>query len=304
MRAKASRQTYLLLINRVIDYIHDHLSEPLALEKLARLAHFSPFHFHRIFRALVGEPVHIFTRRLRLERAVFRMEHGPAGTLTRIALDCGFASSSDFSRAFKQAYGFSPRQYSRERFVQESKIRQDLLVNAGYNLGKLPDIRNPDGFRVRLLDRPAERIAYVRVIGCHDPERLLAGMNQLLDWGRQAGLVPGAPLIGMSQDDPDITPLNKYRYDWCLVLPPGVEASRELSPGRIPAHRFASLHCHGDIHRLDRAWRYLFNVWLPGSGYQPTHYPAQEVYRGYECPVDGSPFDIDCRIPIQPLASR
>jgi AraC family transcriptional regulator len=304
VRVKASRQVYLLRINRVIDYIHDHLAEPLSLEKLARVAHFSPFHFHRIFRSLVGEPVHVFVRRLRLERAVFHMSHGPRETLTRIALACGFASSSDFSRAFTQAYGFSPRGYSRERFVQESKIRQELMVNAGYNLGRLPDPRNPDGFRVRLLDRPAERIAYVRVIGCEAPDRLLAGLNRLLDWGRRMGLLPGAQLIGTSQDDPDITPMNKYRYDWCLVLPRGIEPDREVSAGRIPANRFASLYCHGDIHKLDRAWRYLFLVWLPGSGYQPTHEPAQEVYRGYDCPMDGSPFDIDCRVPVKPLGRR
>jgi AraC family transcriptional regulator len=304
MRVKASRETYLLRINRVIDHIHDHLNEPLSLEQLARVAHFSPFHFHRIFRALVGEPVHGFVRRLRLERAIFRMTHGPKATLTQIALACGFASSSDFSRAFTQAYGFSPRGYSRERFLEESKIRQDLMANAGYNLGKLPDARNPDGFRVRLLDRPAERIAYVRVIGCEKPEKLLAGLNRLLDWGRRSGLVPGARLIGTSQDHPDVTPLNKYRYDWCLVLPPGAEPGREVSAGRIPANRFASLHCQGDIHKLDRAWRHLFLVWLPGSGYQPTDEPAHEVYHGYDCPMDGSPFDIDCRVPVKRLGSR
>jgi AraC family transcriptional regulator len=304
MRIKESRQAYLLRINKVIDHIHDHLTEPLSLEQLARVAHFSPFHFHRIFRSLVGEPVHVFVRRMRLERAVSLMLHGSKATLTQIALTCGFASSSDFSRAFSQAYGFSPRGYSRERFLQESKIRQDLMANAGYNLGKVPDVRNPDGFRVRLLDRPAERIAYVRVIGCHEPDRLLAGLNRLLDWGRQTGLVPGALLIGMSQDNPDITPMNKYRYDWCLVLPAGVQPGREVSTGRIPANRFASLHCQGDIHKLDRAWRHLFLVWLPGSGYQPTHEPAQEVYRGYDCSMDGSPFDIDCRVPVKPLGRR
>ncbi len=304
MRAKESRQTYLLRINRVIDHIRDHLAEPLPLESLARVAHFSPFHFHRVFRALVGEPVHAFVRRLRLERAVFRMAHGPKASLTRTALACGFASSSDFSRAFTQAYGFSPRGFSRERFLRESKIRQDLLANAGYNLGKLPDASNPDGFRVRLVDRPAERIAYVRVIGCETPEKLLDGLNRLLDWGRRSGLVPGGQLIGMSQDDPDITPRKKYRYDWCLVLPPGVEAGREVNAGRIPANRFAALRCRGDIYRLDRAWRYLFIVWLPASGYQPMEDPAQEVYAHCDSAADLSAFDIDCRVPVKPLGHR
>src|SRR5262249_2824135 len=144
MRVKESRQVYQVRINRGIDYVSEHLDEPLPLEKLARLAHFSPFHFHRIFRALVGEPLHAFVRRLRLEKAVFRMRHGPKATLTEIALGCGFASSSDFSRAFKQVYGFSPRHESRERFLEGSKIRQDLLPNAGYDFTKLPDAGNPD----------------------------------------------------------------------------------------------------------------------------------------------------------------
>jgi AraC family transcriptional regulator len=304
MRVKESRQTYLLRINRVIDYIREHLTEALPLEKLARVAHFSPFHFHRIFRALVGEPVHVFVRRLRLERALFRMQHGPKASLTKIALESGFASSSDFSRAFSQAYGFSPRHFSRERFLQESKIRQDLLANAGYNFGKLPDARNPDGFRVSLVDRPAERIAYVRVIGGYNAEKILGGLNRLLDWGRQSGLFPGVQLVGMSPDDPDVTPMKKYRYDWCLVLPPGVEAGRDVSTGRIPANRFASLHCRGDIEKVDRAWRYLFHAWLPGSGYEPTHDPAMEIYRDSERALDMSEFDLDCRVPVRSLRIR
>jgi AraC family transcriptional regulator len=199
------------------------------------------------------------------------MLHGPRATLTEIAMACGFASSSDFSRAFKQAYGFSPRRYSREQFLKDSKIRQDLLANAGYGFGKLPDRRNPDRFRVRLVDRPAQPIAYVRVIGSYDAAKLLAGFDRLMTWGRRHGLVPGGQLIGMSRDDPDMTPMSKYHFDWCLGLPPDFRPDGELSFGMIPANRFAAVHCNGDIHKEDRAWRYLFHAWLPASGYQPTH---------------------------------
>src|SRR5437868_498883 len=114
-------------VNRVIDHIKNHLAETLPIDKVSRLAHFSPFQFHRIFTSIVGEALHAFIRRLRRERAVFQMLHSPKAMLTAIALQCGFAGSSDFSRAFKQAYGFSPRGFSRERFLEESKIRQDLL---------------------------------------------------------------------------------------------------------------------------------------------------------------------------------
>jgi AraC family transcriptional regulator len=304
MRATESTRIYCRRVNRVIDHIKDNLAESLPIEELARLAHFSPFHFHRIFRAFVGEPLHAFIRRLRLEKAVFQMLHGPRTTLTAIALQCGFAASSDFSRAFKQIYGFSPRTFSRERFLQESKIRQDLLANAGYGFGKLPDARNPDRFRVRLMDRPAQRIAYERVIGSFDMEKLLASFDRLMTWGRRHGLVPGAQLIGMPLDDLEITPMKKFRFDWCLVLPPQPFPQGEVSFGVIPANCFAMVHCRGDIHKEDRAWKYLFHSWLPGSGYQPTHHPTMELYRRHPLEIGWETFDMDCCLPVRPLRGR
>ncbi len=302
MKASRSETIYLRRINRVIDYIGAHLADPLPLEHLARLAHFSPFHFHRIFRSVVGEPLHAFVRRLRLERAVRQMAHGRAGTLTDIALRCGFGSSSDFSRAFRQAYGFRPRDYSRERFLKSSKIRQDLWANARYDVARLPRAGNPDRFRVRLADLPARRIAYVRVIGGFKAQKILDGFQRLMDWGRRHGLVPGATLIGMSRDDPEVTPMAKYRFDWCLVLPDTLALEGDLAT--IPAGRFAVLRCRGDIHKVDRAWQYLFHTWLPRSGYQPTSEPALEVFRAHPLDVGWDTFDLDCCVPVKPLGGR
>jgi AraC family transcriptional regulator len=301
MQRRESQQIYLNRINRVIDHISTHLSDPLDLESLARLAHFSPFHFHRIFRSIVGEPVHTFVRRLRLERAIVQMRYGPKATLTEIALRCGFASSSDFSRAFAQAHGYRPSQDSRQRLLEESKIRQELLANAGYDLNKLPEPRNPDRFRVRLLNRPAQAIAYVRVVGGYDAEKIMGGYNRLIDWGLRHGLVPGAQLIGMSRDDPEITPMKKYRFDWCLALPSGMTPDKEVSHAVIPANCFATLRCQGDIFKVDRAWQYLFHSWLPGSGHQPTHDPAMELFRAHPFKVGWTQFDIDCGLPVKPL---
>ena len=51
-------------VNRAIDYVTGNLSEPLKLEEVAKVAHFSSYHFHRIFRALVGETLHDFVTRV------------------------------------------------------------------------------------------------------------------------------------------------------------------------------------------------------------------------------------------------
>lgn len=298
-----SAHIYLNRINRVIDYITSHLKELLRLQELARLAHFSPYHFHRLFGSIVGEPLHGFIRRLRLERAVAMMQNGPKTTLTNIAFDTGFASSSDFSRAFKQRYGFSPRSYTRKRFLKESKIRQDLTAHEHYHLDKLPATKNPDRFRVRIIDQPVQRIAYVRVIDTTNTEKFLAAYQQLMDWGNAEGLVPGGQLIGMSKDDPEITPLTRYQFDWCLMLPHGVKPRNEVSEGVIPANHCAVVYSRGDLNKEYRAWKYLFDHWLPRSGYEPADAPAMEMYRTYpsfENPI----FDIDCCLPVKPLRQR
>src|SRR6266852_6264505 len=99
--------------------------------------------------------------------------------------------------------------------------------------------------------------------------------HRLMEWGKRQGLVPGATLIGMSQDDPEITSMAKYRFDWCLVVPDTM--TPDGSVGVIRANRFATLRCRGDIHKVDRAWQYLFHTWLPRSNYEPTQDPALEV---------------------------
>ena len=80
MRPRQFTHIYRERVNSVINYIKDHLAEPLPIDKLARLAHFSPFHFHRIFGSIVGEPLHACVKRLRLQRAAYSVRSGRTPT--------------------------------------------------------------------------------------------------------------------------------------------------------------------------------------------------------------------------------
>lgn len=293
-----SLNNYQQRINRVLDHIAANPSKEHTVASLAKVARFSPFHFHRVFRSLVGEPVHTHVRRIRLERAVFRMAHGPKASLTRIAIEAGFASSSDFSRAFRQAYGFPPSRYSRTRMLEESKIRQALLANRGYGGLKERDTGNEDRFRVRVVELAEQPIVYSRVIG-HDAVRIMNAYDRLMAWGRERS--PGGRLIGRSADDPDITPVDRCRFDWCLTVPAGERAGGGLSHGIIPAGRFAVVRCCGDLQKEYRAWTHLFRVWLPESGFEPAPAPAFEWYHRDPVTTGWSSFDLDCYLPIRPL---
>ena len=61
-------------MHKVVEYVDRHLDEPLELTTLAKVAHFSPFHFHRLFAAWMGEAVGEYLRRRRVEMAAVRLE--------------------------------------------------------------------------------------------------------------------------------------------------------------------------------------------------------------------------------------
>src|SRR5512141_1104659 len=109
------RDEYLARIHRVQDHIERHLQEELRLEDLARVACFSPFHFHRISAAVTGETIREFVLRLWLERAASQLLLTPGRSVTGIALDCGFGGSAAFARAFRAAFGTTATQFRKIR---------------------------------------------------------------------------------------------------------------------------------------------------------------------------------------------
>lgn len=106
-----SRQEYIARINRVMDYIETHLSEEITLDKIARVACFSPFHFHRIFTTLTGETPNTFIQRTRIEKAAQQLGNEKNISINEIAGKCGFSSSAHFSRTFRKYFGLTAKEF-------------------------------------------------------------------------------------------------------------------------------------------------------------------------------------------------
>ena len=118
---ESTRQEYAARMNRVIDHIRRHLSNPLDLDELAAIACFSPFHFHRLFRAWMGETLQTFVHRLRLERAAAELAFDLRKSVTAIALDAGFSGSAVFARTFKEAFGMSATEWRNRKIRQATR---------------------------------------------------------------------------------------------------------------------------------------------------------------------------------------
>lgn len=291
---------YVGRVNKAIDHVVKNLREPLKLEDVSRVACFSPFHFHRIFKGMVGETLNAFVKRVRLERAVYLLSHRDGTSLTEIALACGFSSSSDFSRSFRSHYGVPPRVFDVETFRRARREEMKVSLTAPeerHLLERLPAGENPDGFEVRLRDYPARRVAYIRVHRPYEGTGVAAAAARLQTWARARDLHEGQ-WLGYQWDDPEIVSLNKCRYDVGVEVPATTLAEGEVSMIDFASMKVAEIDIAGAIDLEQRALDWLFLTWLPQSGFAPDHQPCFEAWNGEPFAHGFSHFELRVQLPV------
>jgi AraC family transcriptional regulator len=136
MNTSRSRDVYVDRMHRVTAYIDQHLDQFLDLETLAAVAHFSPFHFHRLFSALMGKTLGAYLRRRRCEVA-YAAPAQPRLAVLQIALAVGFSSAEAFTHAFSARFGCSPTAW-RLRYAAARTVERTAISN--------PD-QDPPGMR-------------------------------------------------------------------------------------------------------------------------------------------------------------
>ncbi|MFF8712141.1 helix-turn-helix domain-containing protein [Streptomyces sp. NPDC015184] len=110
--SRATEETNRRML-RARDTMDRAYAQPLDVPALARIAHVSPAHFARTFRATFGETPHRYLQRRRVERAMFLLRETDR-PVTDICFEVGFGSTGTFSRTFHDIVGRSPRTYRKE----------------------------------------------------------------------------------------------------------------------------------------------------------------------------------------------
>lgn len=291
---------YVHRVNRAIDHVTQNLAAPLQLEEVARVACFSPYHFHRVFRALVGETLHGFVKRVRLERAVHLMANRPGATLTEIALAVGFSSSSDFSRSFRAHFGVPPSAFDVDSFRSSGRDRMiDTLVpETPHLLARLPHGTNPDGFVPQIRELPARRVAYVRALDPYRSGGVTKALERLMAWAVAHGLADNQ-WLGYQWEDPEIVALENCRYDVGLEIASDVRVDEAgINLATFAPMTIAELEIVGAIDLEMRALDFLYKTWLPTSGYVPADLPGFEAWIGRPFAHGSQHFELRVQLPI------
>ena len=271
-------QDYKRRLLRVLVHIQQHLDDALGLEELAGLACFSPYHFYRIFKGMVGESVKEHIRRLRLERAASQLKLGTA-PVTSIAFDAGYESHEAFTRSFRAAFGVPP---SRFRSSNKNKITSPAPSGLHYRDGKtVGDFKTTKAggknMEVKIEHREPIRVAFMRHVGPYD--EVGATWDKFLPSLGKEGLLGGDSLfIGICHDDPEMTPQDRIRYDACVNVNETFVPEGDMGVQVIPGGEYAMTTHFGPYQKLGETYTKLLGQWLPRSGRELRSAPCFEVY--------------------------
>ncbi len=320
------KSEYARRLNRVIDYINHNLGEDLSLDHLAEIANFSKFHFHRIFSAETGESLGAYIQRLRLEKSAGLLVALIENPITEIAHICGFSSSAVFSRAFRECFGMTPRDWragrheehsknckiQSNRYPTISKYREASKVLPVYGKGTplhwRINMKRSTGdleYQVVVNELSAKNVAYVRHTGPYAGDAELFGslFGRLMKWAGPRDLfVPGeTEFLTIYHDSPDVTEEEKLRISVCMTVPEGTEASGEVGTMVVPGGKYAVAEFRIGIEEYGDAWNSLCGVWLPESGYQFADGPVFELYLNDPEQDPEHKHHIAIHLPVQPL---
>jgi AraC family transcriptional regulator len=267
---EGTQQSYQERLLRVLLHVQKNLDQPLELDDLAAIACFSPYHFHRIFRGMVGESVMEYVRRLRLEQAAQKLRFSDRPVVD-VALDAGYESHEAFTRAFSARFGLSPSSFRKTR------------KSAG----------GEDVSDVRMEDFGPQRVAFLRHVGPYD--QVGSAWQQLMMWAGQRGLLGPSPLmLGIVYDAPDVTPEAKLRYDAAIAVNGNVPAEGEIGIQEVARCQYAVIPHAGPYGNIQETYDRLCGDWLPVSGREPASIPVFERY--LNSPYDTAPENLRTEI--------
>ncbi|MBN1795865.1 MAG: AraC family transcriptional regulator [Sedimentisphaerales bacterium] len=264
-----TRTTYQERILKVLLYIQEHLYEELGLDKLASIAYFSPYHFHRIFRGMVGESLAEYIRRLRIERAAGILVQTQR-SITDISLEAGYDNLESFIRAFKSRFDMSPSEYRQEKANSASNFKKDSLP-------EFAEIKGDKLMDVKIKKLKPRKVVFVRHTGPYD--QCGPAWKKLCSWAGPKRLFGfSTKFLGLCYDDPDVTEPEKIRYDACITVTKDVEPEGEIGVQEIPQGEYAITLHKGPLEKLSETYSRLCGQWLPQSGREAKNFPSVEIY--------------------------
>ncbi len=275
-------EDYIKRINAILVFIDENLDSELSLEIVSNVGFYSPFHLHRIFKAITNETLNSYITRKRIEKTASILLHQKTVSITALSLQYGFNSNSSFTRTFKKFYGISPSEFRRSK-QKYSKIRQVESKNGQEKSNFEEYICNSINLinwikmnaKIEIKEMPKLDLAFVTQIGHLG---LGEAYTKLMKWAIPKGLLnENSKMLTIYHDSYKITEPEKVRMSACLILNEKTEVSGEIGLTSIEKGKCIVGHFEIGMHEFEKSWTGLF-IWMNENGYKKADRNPFEIY--------------------------
>lgn len=283
------KTNYHQRLTPVIRYLEQNFNQPLNLNQVAELAYLSPYHFHRIFKAVTNETLADYIRRLKLESAAQMLFYKPH-SVTYVALEHGFSSSQSLAKAFKKHFSLSPSDFKNcESLTELSRLLRNSKI--GHELSKQGHVGNthheytpsyPNQWSAIMKTEVIKKqwLAYIRVTGPYG-DNYQAAIEKLYQWAGAKGLADGQ-CIFIYHDNPEITPAEKCRTDICITVPEETQANNHIELQVLPEGSCATLRATvTKKEQYGQYWQELLSQ-VVESGLETDDRPCFELHHSFD----------------------
>lgn len=151
-------QDQIEAVQRMQDYIGEHIGETITLADLARAALFSPWYSHRLFVRWTGLAPSEYIRRLRLSKSALKLRDETC-RITDIAFEMGFGSVDGYQRAFYREFGCNPREYANRPVPLYLFTPYGVKYKTQEKENRMKEVKN---VFIQLTERPARKVILKR----------------------------------------------------------------------------------------------------------------------------------------------
>ncbi len=266
---------YLEQLHRCVVFVESHLDEDIGFRNVAsQAAYLSPWHFHRVFEAVLGLTVTEYIRERKLTTAAYALVESDARIID-IALQSGYESQEAFSRAFKRRFGTAPGAY------RERRIHASIPARQPYSMEALRSMIGGIDMEPTIVHKPEFTIVGLEGPSSQANNRIPALWDAFLPRGGEIkDPVPGGGSYGIC-GYLDVKTMDE-NTEWTETVGAEAYGKAPLPQGMVkktmPARRYA-VFCHkGALDTLRTTYDYIYKTYLPKSGLALAHADDFEYY--------------------------
>ncbi len=255
----------IIRINKVIDYIEQHLSGQHQLEELAKIASLSKFHFLRTFKIITQETPVEYINRKRIERIASLLTLNPGKKLSDLSYQYGFENLSSFSRCFKKYFGVSASQYINENrpsfLSKNSNIGKTSTLTEQYLCTvKLYNEWTNNNADIQVKNLPEKKVAYVRHWG--NPHTIYKSFDNLIRLCEmEKNEIARNKFLILFHDNPSLTVESKIQLSACMEIKEKAKFNEKTPDLIISSQKYLVGNFELKNNEYEMAWNSMV-IWM------------------------------------------